>query len=153
MFWNTWPMGNTLLKLYVCGSSTTWMLNKFIGDKGGLYGRTSRSIYLRPFTLLETEQYLTEVKNITLTHRQILDIYMIMGGIPYYLDMLDPDLSIEQNIDVLFFSPNAPLRTEYDFLFRSLFSKSDRYREVVEILSQKLKGMTRKEILTSLKND
>ena len=153
MFWNTWPMGNTLLKLYVCGSSTTWMLNKFIGDKGGLYGRTSRSIYLRPFTLLETEQYLTEVKNITLTHRQILDIYMIMGGIPYYLDMLDSDLSIEQNIDALFFSPNAPLRTEYDFLFRSLFSKSDRYRKVVEILSQKLKGMTRKEILAYLKND
>lgn len=153
IFWNTWPMGTTLLKLYVCGSSTTWMLNKFIGDKGGLYGRTSRSIYLRPFSLLETEQYLTSVKNFSLTHRQVLDIYMIMGGIPYYLDMLDHELSIDQNIDALFFAPNAPLRTEYEFLFRSLFQNGDRYRKVIEILSQKLKGMTRKEILAVLKND
>lgn len=153
MFWNTWPMGTSLLKLYVCGSSTSWMLNKFIGDKGGLYGRTSRTIYLRPFTLRETGQYLTSVKNFTLTHRQILDIYMIMGGIPYYLDMLDPELSVNRNIDELFFASNAPLRAEYKFLFRSLFSNSDRYRKVVEILSQKLKGMTRKEILETLKSD
>ena len=153
MFWNTWPMGTSLLKLYVCGSSTSWMLNKFIGDKGGLYGRTSRAIYLRPFTLRETRQYLTSVKNFTLTHRQILDIYMIMGGIPYYLDMLDPELSVNRNIDELFFASNAPLRAEYEFLFRSLFSNSDRYRKVVEILSQKLKGMTRKEILETLKSD
>lgn len=153
MFWNTWPMGTSLLKLYVCGSSTSWMLNKFIGDKGGLYGRTSRTIYLRPFTLRETGQYLTTVKNFTLTHRQILDIYMIMGGIPYYLDMLDPELSVNRNIDELFFASNAPLRAEYEFLFRSLFSNSDRYRKVVEILSQKLKGMTRKEILETLKSD
>ena len=153
MFWNTWPMGSSLLKLYVCGSSTSWMLNKFIGDKGGLYGRTSRTIYLRPFTLRETGQYLTAVKNFTLTHRQILDIYMIMGGIPYYLDMLDPELSVNRNIDELFFASNAPLRAEYEFLFRSLFSNSDRYRKVVEILSQKLKGMTRKEILETLKSD
>ena len=153
MFWNTWPMGTSLLKLYVCGSSTSWMLNKFIGDKGGLYGRTSRTIYLRPFTLRETGQYLTSVKNFTLTHRQILDIYMIMGGIPYYLDMLDPELSVNRNIDELFFASNAPLRAEYEFLFRSLFSNSDRYRKVVEILSQKLKGMTRKEILETLKSD
>lgn len=153
MFWNTWPMGTSRLKLYVCGSSTSWMLNKFIGDKGGLYGRTSRAIYLRPFTLRETGQYLTSVKNFTLTHRQILDIYMIMGGIPYYLDMLDPELSVNRNIDELFFASNAPLRAEYEFLFRSLFSNSDRYRKVVEILSQKLKGMTRKEILETLKSD
>ena len=153
MFWNTWPMGTSLLKLYVCGSSTSWMLNKFIGDKGGLYGRTSRTIYLRPFTLRETGQYLTAVKNFTLTHRQILDIYMIMGGIPYYLDMLDPELSVNRNIDELFFASNAPLRAEYEFLFRSLFSNSDRYRKVVEILSKKLKGMTRKEILETLKSD
>ena len=146
-------MGTSLLKLYVCGSSTSWMLNKFIGDKGGLYGRTSRTIYLRPFTLRETGQYLTAVKNFTLTHRQILDIYMIMGGIPYYLDMLDPELSVNRNIDELFFASNAPLRAEYEFLFRSLFSNSDRYRKVVEILSQKLKGMTRKEILETLKSD
>ena len=152
-FWNSWPMGTTLLKLYVCGSSTTWMLNKFIGDKGGLYGRTSRTIYLKPFTLAETEQYLSMIKKFSLSRKQVLDLYMVMGGIPYYLDMLDPDLSVSRNIDLLFFGENAPLKTEYEFLFRSLFQNGDRYRRVVEILSSKLKGLTRKEILQHLKSD
>ena len=59
-FWNGWRSKKTFLKLYVCGSATTWMVDKFIGDKGGLYGRVSRPIYLAPFTLLETEQYLID---------------------------------------------------------------------------------------------
>ena len=152
-FFNTWPMGRTLLKLYVCGSSTTWMIDKFIGDKGGLYGRTSRNIYLKQFTLGETEKYLNEIKNFHLSQKQVLDIYMILGGIPYYLDMLDPELTVDQNIDMLFFSNFAPLKTEYSFLFRSLFKNGDKYRKVVEILSKKHKGLTRQEIVKELGTD
>lgn len=152
-FFNTWPMGRTLLKLYVCGSSTTWMIDKFIGDKGGLYGRTSRNIYLKQFTLGETEKYLNEIKNFHLSQKQVLDIYMVLGGIPYYLDMLDPELTVDQNIDMLFFSDFAPLKTEYSFLFRSLFKNGDKYRKVVEILSQKLKGLTRQEIVKEIGTD
>ncbi len=55
-FWNMWPSNKTLLKLYVCGSATTWMINKFVGDKGGLYGRVTCSIYLAPFNLVPAEK-------------------------------------------------------------------------------------------------
>ncbi|MGN1190666.1 MAG: ATP-binding protein [Candidatus Ornithospirochaeta sp.] len=153
LFWNMWPMGKSLLKLYVCGSSTSWMLDNFIGDKGGLYGRTKRSIYLKPFTLSETEQYLNTIKRLNINRRQVLDIYMMMGGIPYYLDMLDPSFTISHNVDILFFSQNAPLRTEYEFLFRSLYKNGVKYRKVVEIISKKLKGLSRDEIVSELGED
>lgn len=145
-FWNGWRSKDTLLKLYVCGSATTWMVDKFIGDKGGLYGRVSRPIYLAPFTLLETEQYLNNIKNMNYGRKMVLDTYMIFGGIPYYLDMLDNSMPLSQNVDSLFFATNAPLKTEFDFIFRSLFKESANYRRVIEFLSTKLSGLTREEI-------
>ncbi len=149
-FWNMWN-DKVLLKLYVCGSSTSWMLNKLIGDKGGLYGRVGRNIYLPPFTLSETKEYFNVVKNANYSNSQILDIYMIMGGIPYYLDMIDVNIPFVSNIDYLFFTNNAPLRTEYEFLFRSLFKETTNYRKVVEALSKKLCGLKRNDIVSMTK--
>ncbi len=145
-FWNTWGSTRKGLKMIVCGSSTSWMLDKVIGDKGGLYGRTSRSIYLSPFNLYETEQFLVHRKGIQWSRFQVVEAYMIFGGIPYYLDMLERDYPFSVNIDRLFYSQGAPLRTEYEFLFRSLFKNSSVYRQVVEILAHKNKGLTQKEL-------
>ena len=145
-FWNGWRSKKTLLKLYVCGSATTWMVDKFIGDKGGLYGRVSRPIYLAPFTLLETEQYLNDIKKMKYGRKLVLDTYMIFGGIPYYLDMLNNRKPLSENVDDLFFANNAPLKPEFDFLFRSLFKDSSNYRRVIEYISTKLVGQTREEI-------
>ena len=145
-FWNTWGSTCDGLKLIVCGSATSWMLDKIIGDKGGLYGRSSRSIYIAPFNLSEVERFLKLRKGIVWNRYQILELYMILGGIPYYLDMLEKGLPFSQNIDNLFFRHGAPLRTEYDFLFRSLFKSATMYRQVVEVLALKNKGLTLKEI-------
>ncbi len=150
-FWNTWASMFSPLKLIVCGSATTWMLSRLIGDKGGLYGRVTRAIYLAPFTLGETEQFLNERKGMNLTRQQVLDIYMVLGGIPYYLEMLRDGVPMDTNVDWLFFKKGAPLQVEFDFLFRSLFKDSLIYRKVVETLSEKMKGMTRKELIGAMK--
>ncbi len=149
-FWNTWASTRDGLKLFICGSSTSWMMNKVIGDKGGLYNRCSRTIYLAPFTLGEMEAQL-EQKGIVWTRYQITEAYMIFGGIPYYIDMLDKNLTFAQNIDRLFFADGAPLRTEYNFLFRSLFKDSTMARQVVEELVSNGKGMTQQELKEALK--
>lgn len=149
-FWNTWASTRDGLKLFICGSSTSWMMNKVIGDKGGLYNRCSRTIYLSPFTLGEMEEQLQQ-KGIVWTRYQITEAYMIFGGIPYYIDMLDKNLTFAQNIDRLFFGQGAPLRTEYDFLFRSLFKDSTLARQVVEELVANGKGMTQQELKEALK--
>ncbi len=149
-FWNTWASTYDGLKLVVCGSATSWMLDKVIGDKGGLYGRSSRSIYIAPFNLYEVEKFLLQRKGIFWNRYQILEAYMIFGGIPYYLDMLEKGLPFERNIDNLFYRHGAPLRTEYEFLFRSLFKSSNTYRQVVEAVAKKNKGLTLKEIKEEL---
>lgn len=151
-FWNSW--GSTIgnLKLFVCGSATTWMLSKLIGDKGGLHGRVNRQIYLHHFNLEETEKFLLS-KGIEWTRYQIAQTYMTIGGIPYYLDMLEPSMTVNENIDNLFFREGAVLRTEYDFIFRSLFKDSKLYRSIVEILAGKSIGMTRDDIIESLGYD
>lgn len=148
-FWNTWASTRKGLKLFVCGSSTTWMLDKLIGDKGGLYGRVTHTVYLAPFTLGETEAYL-QANGIRWNRYQILEIYMVMGGIPFYLEMLNPQLTFDQNVDNLFFAANAPLRMEYGFLFRSLFNDAQLYRQVVETIARRSQGMTRQQIKEEL---
>lgn len=145
LFWNQWASDQNLM-LVVCGSATSWMINKLLGDKGGLHNRVTRSIYLAPFTLGETEDFLNN-NHIVFNRHQIIECYMMLGGTPYYLNMLQPKLSLAQNINKLFFEENGELKREFDFLFRSLFKDSKSYRKVIELLSQKAKGMTRQEII------
>ncbi len=149
-FWNSWASGVSGMKFFVCGSATTWMVSKLIGDKGGMHGRVNRQIYLRPFNLSETQAFLRS-KKIDWTQLQIAQIYMVMGGIPYYLDMVNPAYTVEENIDHLFFEEGSVLRTEYAFVFRSLFKDSNLYQTVIETLAKKAIGMTREEIAQAAK--
>ncbi len=149
-FWNAWASTANGMKVIVCGSATTWMLDKFVGDKGGFYGRNNRAIYLAPFTLGETQKYMKH-RGIQWARPQIAETYMILGGIPYYLDMLDPTLPLVINIDRLFYAQGAPLKAEYDFLFRTLFKEATLYRNIVETIAKKVKGVTRAEIKEALK--
>lgn len=149
-FWNSWGANNDRLKMIVCGSATTWMRENVLSDKGGLYNRTTCSIYLAPFTLHETEQYLIS-RGITWNRYQIAECYMILGGTPHYLRMLERNLSMTQNVDNLFFIQNAPLCREYDFLFRSLFNEATLHRQIIETLASKATGMTRAEIIAAAK--
>lgn len=150
LFWNGWAADRKGLKLVVCGSATTWMTNKLLGDKGGLHNRVTRPIRLAPFTLRETEEYLKSLQ-IEWVRKDVLDVYMVLGGVPYYLSLLRPELTVWQNIDELFYSSDPVLRDEYEFLFTSLFNEAGLHRKVIEVLSQKLKGMTRSELLAQLK--
>lgn len=151
-FWNSWGATNNRLKMVVCGSATTWMRENIISDKGGLYNRTTRSIYLAPFTLHETEQYLLS-RGVRWNRYQVAECYMILGGTPLYLQMIEGSLSMTQNVDNLFFVKNAPLASEYNFLFRSLFNDATLHRQIIETLASKATGMTRKEIMASAKID
>lgn len=150
LFWNGWASAQHNLKLIVCGSATTWMTNKLLGDKGGLHNRVTRPLHLAPFTLHETEQYLQSM-GMDWSRQEVLDTYMIVGGTPFYLSLLRPECSLMQNVDELFFSNDAVLRMEYPFLFKSLFKESTIYRRIVELISSTLIGMTRQDIVRSLK--
>lgn len=145
-FWNSWASNQEDLIMIVCGSATSWIMNNVIYDTGGLYNRITRQIFLAPFTLKECEQML-EVNGLQYSRHQIIECYMVFGGIPYYLDFLDKRLSLTQNIDALFFKPFGQLRNEYQRLYSSLFRNYKDHIGIVETLFRKKTGMTREEII------
>jgi hypothetical protein len=136
--------------MIVCGSATTWMTDKFINSKGGLYNRTTERIYLAPFDLSDSEALL-RYNGIEWDRSLVLDAYMIFGGVPLYLSMLRKQLSLDANIDEMFFSDGAPLRDEYSFLFRSLFKDSEYYMRIVDVISRKNMGVSRGDIIAGAK--
>ena len=148
-FWNGYASAQNHIMLIVCASATTWMRDKLFGNKGGLYNRMTNVMYLAPFTLAETEEYLIS-RSIVFNRYQILELYMILGGIPLYLSMLEKEFSLAQNVDRLFFVENAKLKSEYKFLFTSLFNESSMCKNIVELLAKKSVGMTRQEIINAL---
>ncbi len=144
-FWNDWALYNNVL-LVVCGSAASWMIKNVLNHKGGLHNRATQYMPLQPFTLQETEQFL-QAKNIKANRYQVVQVYMTLGGIPYYLDLLKPGQSIPQNIDRLCFDANGFLRDEFGRLYKSLFEKAENHVLVVKALASKWKGLTREEIL------
>lgn len=149
-FWNSWAALRDDVKLVVCGSATSWMINNLIRNRGGLHNRLTHHWVLEPFTLGECEEYFRTF-GFSYTRKQMVECYMIMGGIPYYLSMLDKSVSLAQNIDQLFFAKNASLKEEFNDLYRALFKNAMPHIEVVTALATKGKGLTRKEILNYTK--
>ena len=145
-FWNDYGCAQHNLILIVCGSASSWMTKNIAMNKGGLFDRQSCSIYLRPFTLKETEEYL-RYRGIEWSRYYILACYMAIGGIPFYLSLLDPEKALSANMDNLFFRKRAELWNEFNQLYRTLFSNSEQYIKVVDALSTKRRGLTRKEII------
>ena len=144
-FWNDWASSCHNIIFIVCGSATSWMISNLNENKGGLFNRQTCRLYLEPFTLNETECFLKS-RNINWSRYEIAEAYMIMGGIPYYLNMLRGGLSYSRNIDSLFFKRKGELWDEFDHLYKTLFSNSESYVKVVQALSQKTGGLTRNEI-------
>ncbi len=144
-FWNGWGAAQDNLVLLVCGSATSWMVDNLDNNKGGLFNRQTCRLYLEPFSLRETEEYLLS-RNIRWERYDIAECYMTMGGIPFYLSQLDKNLSYTQNIDNIFFKKRALLWDEFPHLYASLFSNGDLYVKVVEALSSKRIGLSRTEI-------
>ncbi len=148
-FWNGWASGRKDIILIVSGSATSWMMNNLIMNYGGLHGRLTQKIFLQPFDLDETNTFLKN-KGINLSSYELAECYMILGGIPYYLEFLDRSMSLAQNIDRTIFNPNGELYSEFQSVYCSLFKKPDLYIKTVEALSRKSKGLSRNEIITEL---
>lgn len=149
-FWNGWGAGRENLMLIVCGSATSWISDKLLNNRGGLFDRTTDEIKLRPFTLGECESYY-QANDIVMSKFDQVQCYMATGGIPYYISMLQKGKSLAQNIDHLFFSPTAKLGLEFDRLYSSLFTNAEDCKKIVRLLAKKRQGFTRKEIMEATK--
>lgn len=145
-FWNGWAAYNSEVMLVTCGSATSWMTEKIIHNHGGLHNRITEYLFLEPFTLNETEQYLNGLLHCNWKRELISQCYMVLGGVPYYLSKISPSQGVEQNIDRLMFSRNGLLRHEFDELYNALYNNAHQYIAVVSALAKKRNGMTRVEL-------
>jgi uncharacterized protein len=148
-FWNSWAKNNSVI-LVICGSAASWMINKVINDKGGLYNRITKRIHLNPFTLQEAKQFL-ESKNVFYNNEQLIQAYMVMGGIPHYLKEIDGSKSALQNIQSICFNDSGLLKYEFENLFDALFNNSTNHKKIIKALHKKRKGLTASDIAKATK--
>lgn len=153
-FWNSWASARKDIILVLCASATSWLIKKIVHNKGGLYNRLNVQILVEPFNLSQAKEFVNAF-NINLSLKQIAEYYMVAGGVPFYWSLLEKQYSLSQNIDNIFFNPNAKLKNEYEYLFSSLFDNPLPYLKIIESLATKKIGMTREEILknTSISNN
>lgn len=144
-FWNSWASERKDILLLVSGSAASWMINTLINNKGGLHNRVTQKIKLEPFTLQECEAF-AKHKKITLDGYQLIQLYMVLGGIPFYWEAVEKGLSAAQIVNKLCFEPNGLLSGEFDRLYQSLFHKAERHEAIVAALAKKGKGLSRDEI-------
>ncbi len=145
-FWNSWASRQDGLIVVICGSAASWMIAKVLHQRGGLHNRVTRSLPLYPFRLHETEAFLRS-RGLDLDRRQLIELTMALGGIPYYLDQVRRGRSAAQNIDAILFAPNAPLGDEFEKLYASLFERHERHVKVIRALARKQGGLTRQDIV------
>jgi uncharacterized protein len=145
-FWNQFCTKRDDVILVICGSAASWIINKVVNDRGGLHNRITKHVQLAPFTLAETKTFL-EAKRIKLTLKDITQLYMCVGGVPFYLKDLKAGQSIPQILDDLFFNKQATLKNEFANLYNALFKNGTAHETVVKALASKNKGLTRKEII------
>ncbi len=145
-FWNSWASARSDIKLITCGSAASWMMNKLINNKGGLHNRVTKRIRVVPFMLCECEQFIQNNDSV-LDRYQIIQLYMVLGGIPFYWNEVLANESAFQNINRICFTENGMLRKEFSNLFSSLFYNPEKHLMVVNALATKAKGMTREDIL------
>lgn len=147
--WNTkWSLRSNIL-LIVCGSAASWMAEHLINAKGGLHNRLTKTILLEPFTLQETEEFLRS-RSIKLIRKQILQLYMAIGGVPHYLNLVEKGKTADENISNICFQKDGLLFGEFPKLFRSLFEAAELNLRLIKIIAQSRYGISRTNLLESL---
>lgn len=144
-FWNSYGSSKENLKIILCGSATSWMLKKLIYNKAGLHNRFTTRINLKPFSLEETKEFITN-NGIRLSERHILELYLAIGGVAEYLKWIKQSDSSVKIIEDLCFRSSGNLYTEYEALIPALFTESTKYDRLIEALSRKTFGLTFSEL-------
>jgi AAA+ ATPase superfamily predicted ATPase len=145
-FWNQHAAKMNHIMLIACGSVASWMIKKLLKSKGGLYNRVTARIKLEPFSLGQTAAYCQQ-KGIKLSHYQLIQLYMALGGIPFYLNTIQPGKSVVQLIDEICFSPTALLADEYEKMYHSLFKNAENHIAIIEALAKHPYGMVRGNLM------
>ena len=140
IYWNHKWSRDQRIKLIICGSSAGWLLKHIINDRGGFHNRLTRKIALQPFSLKQAKEYLAHQK-VKLSTKHLTHLYMVLGGIPHYLDQVKPGKTAIQIVEELAFGRQSFLMSEFMNLYASLFNEADGHIELARIIAQHPHGI------------
>ena len=133
--WDTKFKKNNELILVLCGSVTSWIEENILEDKGYV-GRISLTLKLQEMTLFDANQFW--LGNELIDETEKLKILCVTGGIPRYLEEIDPKQTAEQNIKRLCFTPEGVLFSEFDKIFKDIFQKrAEAYKLIIQQLAER----------------
>jgi AAA+ ATPase superfamily predicted ATPase len=145
--WDTAFKRNSQLALILCGSVSSWIDENLLSSTG-FVGRVTQRLVVRPLPLASAVQFWGDRRQ-RISAREKLKVLSVTGGIPRYLEEIDPRLSAEENIGRLCFREGALLFDEFERLFSDLFGRrQSAYRAIVEALVDR--HLTQGEILARL---
>jgi uncharacterized protein len=148
-YWNQHWSKDDRIKLIICGSSASWIIEKIVNNKGGLHNRLTQNIHLEPFQLGQTKRFLNSLA-IKLTNVQIMQLYLVMGGIPFYLKKAGKNKSATQIIDSLAFKKKSFLLEEFDNLYAALFDSSEIFIQIVREIAACRYGIGQESLLKKM---
>lgn len=116
---NYWKRHDKLI-VVLCGSVSSWIKDN-ITDNASFLGRRSQDLVVRELPLAQCVSFWGRKAKRTAV-REIIDVLSVTGGIPRYLEEINPSLSAAENIKRLCFSPNGVLRTDFDEMFADVIT-------------------------------
>lgn len=142
-WWDQYGSDKPKLMLILCGSISTWIEDNILCNTG-FVGRISLVIHLQPLSLNESVYFLRNKGYIGSIY-EIVKILCVTGGIPWYLDLIDPHETADNNIYEICFNRTSQLINEFETIFHDLFgNKGDSYRKILKFLVSGMK--TQREI-------
>lgn len=130
--WDSYLSKNNQLIFVACSSASAW-IEKNLLSSVGFVGRISLTITLEELTLAECDQFWP--KNISPYEK--FKVLSVVGGIPKYLEEINPKQSAEENIKQLCFTRGGFLVDEFNRIFSDLFLRESLfYRKIISLLSK-----------------
>lgn len=131
--WDMHFKKNDKLMMILCGSVSAW-IDKNILYSTGFVGRISTVLTLGELSLKESNEFFGNQGN-NISNYEKLKLLAVTGGVPRYLEEIRPEISAEQNLKQICFSPEGFLFNEFDQIFSDAFlSKTNIYFKALEAL-------------------
>ncbi|MGC8722175.1 MAG: ATP-binding protein, partial [Caldisericaceae bacterium] len=125
----------TPVYLIICGSSIAMMEQEVLGYKAPLYGRRTGQILVKPFGFYEASEFFPQ-----LSFDERTSFFSIVGGNPSYLNKINPEKSLEDNIRDNFLFPEDSLYGEAEFILHEELREPRNYFAILRAIAQ---GKTR----------
>lgn len=133
--WDLYFKKNPKLILVLCGSVSAWIRENII-TSSGFHGRISLKLYLREMQIQDC-QYFWGKHQKDVSNFEKLKIFAVTGGIPKYLEEINPKLPAEENIRRLAFTESGILFNDFSQIFTdTLKRKSEYYEKIVQLLKE-----------------